>query len=46
MAGTEEDLDALRAEWREMGRAAVRQLRDEAYRREETVPFHVTVGTV
>jgi hypothetical protein len=46
MSGTEEELDALRAEWREMGRTAVRQLRAEEYRREETVPFHVTVGEV
>ena len=44
MAGTEEELDALRSEWREMGRAAVRQLRAEEYRREETVPFYVSVG--
>ena len=46
MAGTEEELDALRSEWREMGRAAVRQLRAEEYRREETVPFYVSVGDV
>ncbi len=46
MAGTEEELDALRGEWREMGREAVRQLRDGDYRREETVPFYVSVGEV
>ncbi|PSQ35798.1 SAM-dependent methyltransferase [Halobacteriales archaeon SW_12_69_24] len=46
MAGSEEDLDALRSEWRAMGRAAARQLRDEEYRRVETVPFYVTVGEV
>ncbi|WP_254839142.1 class I SAM-dependent methyltransferase [Natronomonas marina] len=46
MAGTEEELDALRSEWREMGREAVRQLQAEEYRREETVPFYVTVGEV
>ena len=46
MAGTEEQLDALRREWREMGRTAVRQLQDGDYRREETVPFHVSVGEV
>ena len=46
MAGTEEELDALRSEWREMGREAVRQLRNGEYRRRETVPFCVTVGEV
>jgi SAM-dependent methyltransferase len=46
MAGTEEELDALRAEWREMGRTALRQLRAGEYRREETVPFYVAVGEV
>jgi SAM-dependent methyltransferase len=46
MAGTEEELDALRSEWREMGREAARQLRVEEYRRKETVPFYVTVGEV
>jgi SAM-dependent methyltransferase len=46
MAGTEEELDALRSEWRSMGREAARQLRAGEYRREETVPFHATVGEV
>lgn len=46
MVGTEEDLDALRAEWREMGRKTIRQVQTGAYRREETVPFYVTVGEV
>ncbi|MEF8843337.1 MAG: methyltransferase domain-containing protein [Haloarculaceae archaeon] len=41
-----EALDALRESWREMGREAVRQLRDGEYRRRETVPFYVTVGRV
>jgi SAM-dependent methyltransferase len=41
-----EVLDALRESWREMGREAVRQLRDGEYRRRETVPFYVTVGRV
>lgn len=45
MAGSEEALDSLRAKWREMGRKAVSQLKDGEYRREETVPFYVTVGT-
>lgn len=42
----DEELDALRESWREMGREAVRQLRDGEYRRRETVPFYVTVGRV
>jgi SAM-dependent methyltransferase len=46
MAGSQEELDALRGEWRAMGREAVRQLRDGEYRRKETVPFYVTVGEV
>ena len=46
MAGTEEALDSLRAEWREMGRTAAEQLARGTYRREETVPFHVVVGDV
>ena len=44
MAGSEEALDSLRAAWREMGREAARQLKRSEYRREETVPFYVTVG--
>jgi hypothetical protein len=46
MAGTEEELDALRSEWRSMGREAARQVRAGKYRREETVPFYATVGEV
>lgn len=44
MEGSEEALDSLRASWREMGREAARQLTREEYRREEIVPFYVTVG--
>lgn len=44
--GTEEELDALRAEWRETGRAVVRQVRDGDYRRREVVPFYVVAGGV
>lgn len=44
MAGSEEALDALRSEWRAMGRDAADQLANGEYRREETVPFYVTVG--
>jgi SAM-dependent methyltransferase len=46
MSGSEEELDALRAEWRTMGRAAIQQLKDGQYRRTETVPFYVAVGRV
>ena len=46
MAGSDEELDALRAAWREMGREAVRQVREGEYRRRETVPFYVVVGEV
>ncbi|MFB6268451.1 MAG: class I SAM-dependent methyltransferase [Halobacterium sp.] len=41
-----EAYDALRAEWREMGREVVEQMREDAYERVETVPFYVTVGRV
>lgn len=42
----EEGYDDLRADWREMGRAVIEQMRERTYRRTETVPFHVTVGRV
>ncbi|MCU4926248.1 methyltransferase domain-containing protein [Halobacteria archaeon AArc-dxtr1] len=45
-AVTVEEYDALRSAWREMGRDVIEQMRDGRYRREETVPFHVTVGRV
>ncbi|MCD2201929.1 class I SAM-dependent methyltransferase [Halobacterium sp. KA-6] len=38
--------DALRTEWREMGREVVAQMRENDYERVETVPFYVTVGRV
>jgi SAM-dependent methyltransferase len=38
--------DALRREWREMGRGVVEAMADGTYHREETVPFFVTVGRV
>jgi SAM-dependent methyltransferase len=38
--------DALRADWREMGREVVEQMQREAYEREERIPFFVTVGRV
>ena len=40
------DYDDLRARWREMGRAVVRAMGEEAYRRREVVPFEVTVARV
>ena len=46
MSGSEEELDALRAEWRAMGRVAIKQLKGGEYRRKETVPFYVAVGDV
>ena len=41
-----DDYDALRAEWRDMGRAVVDAMRAETYRRVEVVPFDVVVGRV
>ncbi|MFB9825633.1 class I SAM-dependent methyltransferase [Halobaculum roseum] len=38
--------DALRREWREMGRTAAGQAADREYERVEWVPFDVTVGHV
>ena len=43
---SEVGFDALRSEWREMGRAVVAAMADGTYRREETVPFFLTVGRV
>ncbi|WP_049921458.1 class I SAM-dependent methyltransferase [Halopiger djelfimassiliensis] len=43
---TEGEYDDLRGSWREMGRAVIEQMRDREYRREEVVPFYVTVGRV
>lgn len=43
---TVEEFDALREQWRAIGREAIEQLQDEQYRRTETVPFYVTVGSV
>lgn len=40
------EYDALRTEWREMGREVVDQMAEDAYERVETVPFFVTVGCV
>jgi SAM-dependent methyltransferase len=46
MAGDEEALDALREDWRAMGRDVLQQVRDGEYERREVVPFHVVVGRV
>jgi SAM-dependent methyltransferase len=43
---TPEEFDALRQEWREMGRTVVEQMLDGEYRQREVVPFFVTVGSV
>jgi len=43
---TPEEFDALREEWRAMGRTVVDQMKRGEYRRRETVPFYVTVGRV
>jgi SAM-dependent methyltransferase len=40
------EYDALRREWRSMGRDVVDQMRRGEYRRAEVVPFYVTVGRV
>ena len=41
---TDDEYDELRTAWREMGRDVIEQMQARAYRREETVPFYVTVG--
>ena len=43
---TEAEYDDLRGSWREMGRTVIEQMEDREYRREEAVPFFVTVGRV
>ncbi|RLM59663.1 class I SAM-dependent methyltransferase [Halobellus sp. Atlit-31R] len=40
------EYDALRREWREMGREVVAAMREGTYRRAEVVPFDVVVGRV
>jgi len=39
-----DEIDALEADWKAMGRAAIEQIQRGEYRRSEVVPFHVTVG--
>ncbi|MFC7131783.1 MULTISPECIES: class I SAM-dependent methyltransferase [Salinibaculum] len=43
---TPEEFDALRQEWRAMGRTVIEQMQAGEYRQREVVPFYVTVGTV
>ncbi|GGL63783.1 class I SAM-dependent methyltransferase [Halocalculus aciditolerans] len=43
---SEDDIDALRGEWREMGREVVEQMQTGEYERRTTIPFSVTVGHV
>lgn len=43
---TPAEFDALRQDWRAMGRAVVEQMQAGEYRREERIPFYVTVGRV
>jgi|GEM_PF-199415 len=38
--------DELRERWRAVGREAITQVGEDAYRRREVVPFYVTVGSV
>lgn len=40
------EFDDLRQDWREMGRDVVDQMQDGEYRREERIPFYVTVGRI
>ncbi|RQG87055.1 class I SAM-dependent methyltransferase [Natrarchaeobius halalkaliphilus] len=43
---TEVEYDELRGAWREMGRDVIDQMEARTYRREEAVPFFVTVGQI
>lgn len=43
---TAEEFDALRQEWRAMGRTVIEQMQETEYRQREVVPFFVTVGRV
>jgi len=44
MEGSVEEIDALREEWRSVGREAARQMEEGKYVRRETIPFYVVVG--
>jgi SAM-dependent methyltransferase len=43
---TPDEFDALKQEWRAMGRSVVEQMQTGVYRQREVVPFFVTVGSV
>lgn len=43
---TRAEYEALREDWRSIGREVVEQMDDGEYRQRETVPFYVTVGRV
>jgi SAM-dependent methyltransferase len=43
---TPEEFEALRGDWRAMGRSVVEQMQAGDYRQREVVPFYVTVGRV
>lgn len=43
---TRTEYEALRSDWRAMGRAVAEAMAEGTYRRREVVPFHVTVGQV
>lgn len=43
---SEEEYGDLRRAWREMGRDVIEQMQNATYRREEQVPFYVTVGRI
>ncbi len=43
---TGEEYDALRGQWRALGRDVIEQMQAGEYERTETVPFFVTVGSV
>jgi len=46
LTGDESTYDDLRAAWREMGRAIIKQMQTNDYERIESVPFDVTAGRV
>nr|WP_233737918.1 class I SAM-dependent methyltransferase [Halocatena pleomorpha] len=41
-----DEYDAFRASWREMGRLIIDAMQNGTYRRQETIPFYVTVGKI
>lgn len=43
---TPDEYEALRADWRSMGRTVAAQMGEGRYRRAEVVPFHVAAGAV